>query len=190
MASLGGLQHGPNSSMRMRSSTRTHGWKITCRRRYKAEGGYTMKRVLILVLLLAVVADTGSGPAFAAGTQPFFQGYWRCQNGAALNISSAFGPWLSYRSTRGSEVAQSYVYHDTAGGGWVNTGVDSTGGYWTMTSSGWQNEQLTFTGTYTNNGRTGSQRQIITRNASGAMTIQLRRNGSMIDQTGCNRPRS
>jgi hypothetical protein len=149
-----------------------------------------MKHTLILVLLLAAVAGAASGPASAAGTQPFFQGYWRCQNGAVLNIAPAFGPWLSYRSTRESTIAQSYVYHDNVGGGWVNTGIDSSGGYWTMTSPGWQNEQLTFTGTYTNNGRTESQRQIITRNASGAMTIQLRRNGSMIDQTGCNRPRN
>jgi hypothetical protein len=146
-----------------------------------------MKRVLILALLLAGVTSTGSGPALAAGTQPFFQGSWRCQNGAVLNIAPAFTPWLSYRSTRGSAIAQSYVYHDNVGGGWVNTGVDSTGGYWTMTSAGWQGDQLTFTGTYTNNGRTESQRQITTRNASTAMTIQLRRNGSMIDQTGCNK---
>jgi hypothetical protein len=146
-----------------------------------------MKRALILVLLLAVVTGTASRPAFAAGTQPFFQGYWRCQHGEVLNIAPAFGPWLSYRSTRGSEIWQSYVYHDTVGGGWVNTGVDSSGGYWTMTSAGWQADQLTFTGTYTNNARTESQRQIITKNASNAMTIQLRRNGSQIDQTGCNR---
>mgnify|MGYP001209478648 CR=1 FL=1 len=146
-----------------------------------------MKRVLIVVLLLAGLTRTGSGPALAAGSQPFFQRYWRCQNGAVINITQAFAPWLSYRSTRGSEIAQSYVYHDNVGGGWVNTGVDSTGGYWTITSAGWQGDQLTFTGTYTNNARTGSQRQIITRNASTAMTIQLRRNGSMVDQTGCNK---
>jgi hypothetical protein len=146
-----------------------------------------MKRVFILVLLLATVTGAASGPASAAGTQPFFQGYWRCQNGAVINITPAFGPWLSYRSTHGSEIWQSYVYHDNAGGGWVNTGVDSSGGYWTMTSPGWQNEQLIFTGTYTNNARTESQRQIITRNAIGAMTVQLRRNGSMVGQTGCNK---
>ena len=146
-----------------------------------------MKRALILVLLLAVVTGTASGPTFAAGTQSFFQGYWRCQNGAVLNIAPAFTPWLSYRGTHGSAIEQSYVYHDNVGGGWVNTGFDSSGGYWTMTSPGWQGDQLTFTGTYTNNSRTQSQRQIITRNASRAMTIQLRRNGSMVDQTGCNK---
>jgi hypothetical protein len=146
-----------------------------------------MKRVVILVLLLALLTGTASRPAFPAGAQSFFQGYWRCQNGTVLSISPAFGPWLSYRATHGSAVSQSYVYHDNVGGGWVNTGVDSTGGYWTMTSPGWQGDQLTFTGTYTNSARTGSQRQIITRNASTAMTIQLRRNGSMVDQTGCNK---
>ncbi len=146
-----------------------------------------MKRILILVLLLAGVTSSGSGQAFAASTQPFFQGYWRCQQGEVLNIAPAFGPWLSYRSTRGDTIWQSYVYHDNVGGGWVNTGVDSSGGYWTMTSQGWQNEQLTFTGTYTNSARTESQRQIITRNSSTAMTVQLRRNGSMINQFGCNR---
>jgi hypothetical protein len=146
-----------------------------------------MKRVLILVLLLAGVSSSVSGQAFAAGTQSFFEGSWHCQHGEVLNIAPAFGPWLSYRSTRGSTIWQSYVYHDDVGGGWVNTGVDSSGGYWTMTSPGWQNDKLTFTGTYTNNARTESQRQIITRNASTAMTIQLRRNGSQIDQHGCNR---
>lgn len=146
-----------------------------------------MKRVLILALLLAVVTGNASGPAFAAGAQPFFQGYWRCQHGEVLNISPAFGPWLSYRTTRGSEIKQSYVYHDNVGGGWVNTGVDSSGGYWTMTSTGWQNDQLTFTGTYTNNARTQSQRQVMTRNASTAMTVQIWRNGTMIGQSGCNK---
>ena len=146
-----------------------------------------MKRVLMLGVTLAVVTSAASMPAAAAGAQSFFQGYWRCQNGAVLSIGPAFGPWLSYRAIRGSEVAQSYVYHDNVGGGWVNTGVDSSGGYWAMTSPGWQGDQLTFTGTYTNNARTVSQRQIMTRNASTAMTIQLRRNGSMIDQTGCNK---
>lgn len=120
----------------------------------------------------------------AAGGQPFFAGYWRCASGN-LNITPEFGPWLTYRSQGNGGLSQSFVYSDTVGGGWVNVGVDSRGGYWTMTSSGWQGNTITYTGTYMSRGSSQSQRQVITRNGTNRMSIAIWRNGSAVGQTSC-----
>ena len=147
-----------------------------------------MKPMLHLAVVLAVVAAiVPAAPSSAAGNQPYFQGFWRCQGGVTRNITPGFGPWLSYRTTQGSQIKQSYVYHDNAGGGWVSVGVDSQGGYWTMTSTGWQNKVMTFNGNYSNYGRSQTQREVITWNSDRAMTVQLFRSGTMVGQTGCNK---
>ncbi|HEV2038115.1 MAG TPA: hypothetical protein VGQ96_05850, partial [Candidatus Eremiobacteraceae bacterium] len=71
----------------------------------------------VVASLFAIVILLASWlPASAASNQPFFQGFWRCAGGGTLNVTPSFGPWLSYRSTFGSDVAQSYLYHDMAGG--------------------------------------------------------------------------
>ena len=147
-----------------------------------------MSRVFNCVSLVIIVVIIASlTPARAASNQPFFQGYWRCNSGQTLSVTPSLGPWLSYHSTQGSNRAQAYWYKDPSGGGWVNVGVDSSGGYWTMTSSGWQGNQLTFSGTYTNYSKANSQRQVITQNSPTAMTVQTWRNGTMIGQIGCNK---
>jgi hypothetical protein len=146
-----------------------------------------MKRFFVASCLLVFLLDVGlSSKVSAAGAQEFFAGTWRCQ-GQSLNVSSAFGPWYTWRSNAGKNSAQSFVYHDNSGGGWVWQGVDSSGGYWTLTSPGWKGNQLTFNGSYTNVGTSQSQRRVITRNSKSAFTLQTWRNNSLVSQTGCNR---
>jgi hypothetical protein len=145
-----------------------------------------VKRMLNFVSLLVAVSVASAVPA-SATNQPYFQGFWRCANGQTLNITPGFGPWLSYKSTQGVSTAQTYIYHDTSGGGWVQVGVNSSAAYWTMTSPGWQGNTLTYTGTYTNSGRAHAQRQVITKNSNSAMTVQTWRDGSLAGQVGCNK---
>jgi hypothetical protein len=146
-----------------------------------------MNRFFAALTLFVFLAGVGlCSLASAAGEQEFFVGHWRCQ-GQSLDVSRAFGPWYAWRSNSGSNSAQSFVYHDNSGGGWVWQGVDSTGAYWTLTSQGWSNNQLTFNGSYTNGGKEQSQRRIITRNSNSALTLQTWRNGSLVSQMGCNR---
>ena len=147
-----------------------------------------MNRLLAVFCLLVLLLGAGfSSKASAAGVQEFFAGTWRCQGSHSLSVTRAFGPWYTWRSNAGNNTAQSFVYHDSQGGGWVWQGVDSTGAYWTLTSQGWQGNQLTFNGGFTNGGRTQSQRRVITRNAKSAFTLQTWRNGAMVNQLGCNR---
>ncbi len=146
-----------------------------------------MSRLVRFVSSLVLVALVASAVPVQAASQPFFEGYWRCANGNTLNVTSAFGPWLNYKSTGSGNTAQAFLSRDNVGGGWANVGVDSAGGFWTMTSSGWNGSQLTFTGTYTFAGKGLSQRQVITRNADRAMTVQTWRNGSLVGQLGCNK---
>lgn len=153
-----------------------------------------MNRMLTaFVSVLVVAAMAGAAAAHglntksmvaAAGSQPFFAGYWRCSVGS-LNVTPQFGPWLTYRSQSGGGVAQSFVYNDTAGRGWVNVGVDSAGGYWTMTSNGWQGNTLTYSGTYTNRGAGQPQRQVFTRNGYNSMSVATWRNGVVVGQNSC-----
>jgi hypothetical protein len=149
-----------------------------------------VKRTLFAIVLLAIVVGMnflGAASArAAAGQQPFFAGKWRC-TGYSLDVSSAFGPWFGWRFASGSNIIQMYIYHDTVHGGWVNVGVDSRAGYWTMTSSGWQGSAMTFNGTYTQTNQPAAQRLVITRNAGNAFTIQTWRNGNLAGQIGCNR---
>lgn len=145
-----------------------------------------MNRALATFLVLGLFISLALAAPAAAATQPFFQGHWRCQ-GQSLDVNPSFGPWYIWRSNGGGNTAQSFLYHDTSGGGWVYHGVDSNGGYWSMTSRGWQNNQLAFAGTYWNNGAAQSMRQVITRNAGNAFTLQSWRNGNQVAQMGCNR---
>jgi len=146
---------------------------------------------LFTALFLAALATIASAHELntktmvaAAGGQPFFAGSWRCTSGN-LNITPEFGPWLTYRSQSNGNISHSFVYSDAVGGGWVNVGVDSSGGYWTMTSAGWQGNTMTYTGTYTNRGSARSQRQVITRNGPNRMSIAIWRNGNLAGQTSC-----
>jgi len=98
-----------------------------------------MRRVMALGVLciLGCLAGVGRSTAqtlaqpfivAAGGQQPFFAGSWRCGNGS-LSVTPAFGPWFLYRSQTPASNSQSFVYNDPVGGGWVNVGVDSQGGY-------------------------------------------------------------
>ncbi|GEM_PF-2094854 len=147
----------------------------------------------LALLVFAVVAQASAAsdagqPATiaAAGTQPFFNGYWRCNNGD-LRVSAQFGPWYTWRSQSGGGTAQSSVYNDTNGRGWVSVGVDSSGGYWTQTASGWQGNTMTYNGTYTNHSRAQSQRQVLTKAGNNRFNIATYRNGVLAGQNTCTR---
>jgi hypothetical protein len=120
----------------------------------------------------------------AGGSQPFFAGFWRCGNGS-LSVTQAFGPWFLYRSQTSASNSQSFVYNDPVGGGWVNVGVDSQGGYWTMTSPGWRGNVLTYAGTYTNESVPRSQRLAYTRLGPNRVKVEIARNGRLVGQDTC-----
>lgn len=128
----------------------------------------------------------GQPVMIAAGTQPFFSGYWRC-TGGDLRVTPQFGPWFTWRSQSSGASSQAAVYNDTNGGGWVNVGVDSSGGYWTQTSSGWQGNTMTYTGTYTNHSRSQSQRQVLSKVGDNRFNVATYRNGALSGQNSCNR---
>jgi hypothetical protein len=153
------------------------------------------RTVIVAAAALLVAASVAQAAAHrtaapltvaAAGAQGFFAGYWRCSTGS-LNVTPEFGPWLTYRSQSGGGVGQSFVYNDAIGRGWVNVGVDSAGGYWSMTSGGWQGNTLTYTGSYTNQGRSQSQRQVFTRLSMSRFTVQTFRNGAVVGQNSCSK---
>jgi hypothetical protein len=143
---------------------------------------------LLVAGLSAATRPTGFGQPVivAAGTQPFFSGYWRCNSGD-LRVTPLFGPWFTWRSQSGGATSQATVYNDTSGGGWVNVGIDSAGGYWTQTSSGWQGSTMTYNGTYTNHSRSQSQRQVLTKVADNRFNVATYRNGALTGQNSCTR---
>jgi len=146
-----------------------------------------MHRILGASYVLAFILawSLATATPTAAAEQSFFEGSWRCQQGMSLNIGRGFGPWYVWRSVGRTE-ARAFI-RKTNTGSWINVGADSDGGWWSTTASGWQGVTLTFTGTYATIGASQSLRQVFTRNAQNAMTIQTFRNGSMVGQVGCNR---
>jgi hypothetical protein len=143
-----------------------------------------MYRVMSLVLLLAVFVGLAStAPTSAADNQPFFKGYWRCNNGETLNVTPSFGPWMSFQS----KSVQAYAAIDSSTGSHWRVGIDSDGGFWSLTSPGWKGQHIVFTGTYTSHGTSKSMQQTITRNTNTAITVQTVRNGAVISTIGCNK---
>ncbi len=143
-----------------------------------------MYRVMSLALLFAVIVGlTWVAPTSAADNQPFFKGYWRCNNGDTLNVTPSLGPWMSFQT----KTVQSYGAIDSGTGSHWRVGIDSDGGFWSMTSPGWKGQHLTFTGTYTSHGSSKPMQQTITKNSNTAITVQTVRSGAVISTIGCNK---
>lgn len=151
-----------------------------------------MKGALAALLMSAVVLISVNAALAAAGNQPFFSGTWSCQASAAgqnvsstLRVAPAFGPWFSYNYTSGSNTAQAYLYNDRNTGAWVRIGVDSSGGYWSETSSGWHGNQMIFQGPYTNYGRSSTHRSVITKTGDNSWRQVNSLNGVEQSTTAC-----